>query len=196
DLWRDKEWLSPGLTQKYPFLETGFIGEIFYKLNYLSGEIPKYLFPKEPAGEMPEVLISTGASIPSKLWPVSKWRELLTRLDISPGLLGAPAKKQREFYHSQDDEQSLVEEGLVHDFRGKLSLPQVVDALSRARLVITIDNGILHFAAANEVPTAGLYRKGFDRLWAPPNPNLKVLTGDVHEMSVDEVNAAVQLLRG
>lgn len=196
DLWRDPEWVSADLTAQYPFLESGFIGEVFFRLAYQEGALPGYFFPSEqPILEVPQVLISTGASLPSKLWPTSKWRELLSDFASPPGLLGAPPKRQRDFYHTQDSEQAFVDEGLVVDLRGKLSLPEVVGALADARLVVTIDNGILHFAAAAEAPTVGLYRRDIWRLWAPPNPNLRVVTpvrGDVDQVSPEQVREALR----
>lgn len=198
DLWRDQNWINPKLQDRYPFLDTPFIGEVFYRLAYREGTLPRYRFPTtEPPFPVPDVLISTGASLPEKLWPVSKWRELLQGIDNDVGLLGAPPKRQAEFYHTTDDEQALVDEGLVTDLRGKLTLPQVVGALSKAKAVITIDNGILHFAAANDVPTVGLYRKAIAQLWAPPNPNLAVLTPQaslVADISVAQVRSALDSL--
>jgi len=198
DLWRDKSWVDVRLTDRYPFLESPFIGEIFYRLAYRECTLPRYRFPQtEPPFSVPRVLISTGASLPEKLWPVSKWREFLQSIGDEVGLLGAPPKRQAHFYHSNDDEDSLVTEGLVKDLRGKLTLPEVVGALAAAKKVVTIDNGILHFAAANEVPTVGLYRKEIARLWAPPNPKLVVLTPPeavVADISVDSVRSAYNSL--
>jgi ADP-heptose:LPS heptosyltransferase len=198
DLWRDRNWVDPQITDRYQFVDVPFIGEIFYRLAYREGTLPRYRFPQaEPPFPVPGVLISTGASLPEKLWPVSKWRDLLKGLDSQVGLLGAPPKRQAEFYHSTDDENSLVTDGLVTDLRGKLTLPEVVGALAAAEKVFTIDNGILHFAAANDVPTVGLYRKEIAGLWAPPNPNLIVLTpqdGVVAEISVDSVRTASDTL--
>ncbi|MDQ2986816.1 MAG: hypothetical protein M3R13_08875 [Armatimonadota bacterium] len=198
DLWRDQAWAAPDLTSKYPFLESPFIGEIFHRLAYRTGSLPPYRFHQEtPEMDIPEVLISTGASLTNKLWPVQKWHEFLSSLDAPAGLLGAPPKRQAEFYHSGDAEQALVDERLVVDLRGKLTLPQVVGALARARAVVTIDNGILHFAAANDVSTVGLYRKEIARLWAPPNPNLAVVTpdsGSVDQITVEAVTLAFNSL--
>ncbi|HWP31587.1 MAG TPA: glycosyltransferase family 9 protein [Fimbriimonadales bacterium] len=202
DLWRDRKWASPDLPMRYPFLETGFIAEIFMKLAYMEGipnapwrgGIPRYWFPcEEISFDVPDILISTGASLKNKLWRYDKWANLLRDLrreGYTIGLLGAPPKSQRQFYHSAKDEDVLVEQSLVEDLRGKFSLPQVVYALKRCEFVITLDNGILHFAAAHDKPTIGLYRKEIAPLWAPPNPNLTVLTpeeGDVENIEVEEV---------
>ncbi len=202
DLWRDKNWSDDDIRQRFPFLHTSFIGEFFVRLAYLEpvegagwvGGIPRYLFPSQsPSVEVPSVLISTGATLLEKLWPVSKWRELLTWIaerGTMIGLLGAPPKRQAEFYHSSYDEQALVDEGLVVDLRGKLTLPEVIGATKQAKLVVTIDNGILHFAAAHDTPTVGLFRRDIVRLWAPPNPNLRSLVptdGAVSSIAVSTV---------
>jgi hypothetical protein len=194
ELWSDKAWVAPDITSRFPFLRSSFIGEIFHQLAYRDGPLPRYWFPEEPPEIVaPKVLIATGASLPEKLWPPEKWRQLLKAMDTEVGLLGAPPRRQAEFYHSNFSEDRLVAEGLVIDLRGKLSLPQVVGALKRANVVVTIDNGILHFAAANDVPTVGLYRRDIVRLWAPPNPNLITLVpkmGSVADIEVESVKSA------
>lgn len=207
DLWRDKEWVSPELVARYPFLQTGFIAEVFLRLAYVEplpdgewpGGVPKYLFPREaPAIPVPDVLIATGGTLPSKLWPKENWIELATRLiaaGVSVGLLGAPPRRQAAFYHSASDEDALVEAALVADLRGKLTLPQVVGAVAACRLLVTIDNGILHFGSAFDVPTVGLYRPEVQRLWAPPNPNLTKVCpegGTVADLPFDAVWRAVE----
>lgn len=206
DLWRDQEWRSPYLAKKFSFLITGFIGEIFVRLCYLEpisgapwrGGLPRYWFPtRRPRGDTPDVLVSTGASLPEKLWPAGKWREVLSwlrGLGFSIGLLGAPRKTQERYYHSNEAEDALVKEGLLLDLRGTLTLPEVVGAIEKSVLVVTIDNGILHFAAAFDKPTVGLYRRDYVGLWAPPNPNLRALTsesGEVEAITVDSVRQAV-----
>lgn len=191
DLWRDKAWTAGDLPVRYSFLNTGFIGEIFYKLAYLPpyrdgewGDIPSYSFPdEEPALDFPDIVISTGASLPQKLWQPEKWKQLIGQLNQPVGLLGAAPSRQKEFYHSASDEKQLVSEGAVVDLRGKLSLPQVAYVLKKAKLVITIDNGILHIAAAFSTPTVGLYRKEIVRLWAPPNPRLKPIAAETDRVA-------------
>jgi len=206
DLWRDKNWVDAGLSRRFSFLETGFIGEIFIRLCYIGampaaewkGGIPKYRFATEtPPIEIPEIIISTGASLSTKLWPLVKWRQFLARLrqnGFSVGLVGAPPKKQVEFYHSAEDESKLINEGLAVDLRGKLTLPQVAGALQNCKAVVTIDNGILHIAAAFDKPTVGLFRPKIANLWAPPNPNLRVVSANdaVAEISVEAVEREFQ----
>lgn len=198
-LWADPEWVADDLTARYPFLRSGFIGEIFCRLAYFDGPIAPYQVPWRPSPiEVPDILVATSASLEEKLWPVEKWREALLRLrsaGYSVGLLGAKPTQQNRYWIGFATEERLVEEGLVHDLRGRLALPEVVGALSACRAVLTIDNGILHLACASGTPTVGLFRYGIHRLWAPPAEALRVLTpapGEaVESIPVDRVTEAV-----
>lgn len=182
DLWRDQTWIAPDLVDRYPFLQSGFIAEIYARLAYLSGDIPAYQVPMaEPQGEVPDVLIATSASLPDKLWPLEKWMQVLSELHATGhtvGVLGAKPTVQKEFWKGASLEDALVEAQLCHDLRGSLTLPEVAGALSSAKAVLTLDNGILHLACATSTPVVGLFRWGIHRLWAPPVANLTVLTPD------------------
>ncbi len=205
-LWADPDWKAPDLIKRYPFLTTGFISEIFIKASSLlpmpsspwPGGIPKYCFPKEKPPAVFEGVVATGASLPEKMWPTEKWVELLSwlkTLGMRFALIGAPPKKARSLYAQVTDDKELVRKNLVEDWRGKLTLPEVVGALSDATLVISVDNGIVHLSAMEDVPTVALYRPGFERLWAPPNPNLvriSPMQGAVRDIPVETVFRAIE----
>jgi ADP-heptose:LPS heptosyltransferase len=195
DLWRDKEWVSPELCQKYPFLQSGFICEIFARLAYLSGDVPGYCVPTQPLNAaVPNVLVAPSASLPEKLWPAEKWSAALTFLadqGLTCGILGAPPAVQAQYWKGQNLESDLIEAGLAQDLRGKLTLPQVASAVDACRAVLTLDNGIMHLAAAGSKPVVALFRHGIHRLWAPPAPNLIAIVsepeGTVGEIAVQPV---------
>lgn len=199
-LWADKEWISASLPLTYPFLHSGFIAEIFCRLAYLEGELPAYEVPREEVEDkIPDVIISTAASLPEKLWPLEKWSELVRRAKaegLTVGLVGARPSAQSVFWKGSSEEEVLVEKRLVQDFRGAFRLPAVVGALAKAKAVVTIDNGILHLGVAAGTNVVGLYRHGIHRLWAPPYPNLAVLTPgedrEVAEISVEDVWGALK----
>jgi ADP-heptose:LPS heptosyltransferase len=198
-LWGDQDWISSDLTEKYAVMQSGFIGEIFCRLAYLNGSIPSYRVAQaDPGQAVPDVLIATSASLPEKLWPVQSWMDALRWVrerGLTAGLLGAKPSSQKQFWKGASDEDELVTSGLVEDLRGQFSLPQVVGALAKANAVLTLDNGILHLAAATPTPTVGLFRRGIHRLWAPPAPNVAVLTapegGAVADIRVDEATGAL-----
>lgn len=198
-LWRDKEWVAEDLPERYPFLRSPFIVEIFARLAFLKGELAPYRVPTDdPPGDLPPVLIATAASLPEKLWPHDSWAEVLQWLKsrrIEVGLLGAPPKEQRAFWEGDDVESRLVSEGLVRDLRGTLTLPQVAGALRTGRVCFSLDNGIVHLAVAGGATTVGLYRHGIHRLWAPPAEKLTVLTpGQGNPVSAISVSRAVEAL--
>ncbi len=181
-LWQEKAWARESLPQDYPFLKSGFIGEIFCRLAGLDGPIPPYRIPRQaPPGDVPDVLIAMSASLEDKLWPGSHWAEAASWLQSrgrSVGLIGAKPKAQGQFWHGLEAENGLVQQGLVHDLRGDWTLPEVVGALGSASCVLTLDNGIMHFAASTGTPTVGLFRHGIHWLWAPPLENLQVIPGE------------------
>ena len=203
-LWLDPDWCAEDLAARHPMLRTAHISEILCRACCLRGEVGPYRVPEEPPGiEVPEVLVATAASGEEKLWPGDRWRDLLERLRRDGrriGLLGAPPQAQRRYWRGGDDEDCWVREGLVEDLRGRLSLPQVVGAARLAQLVVSLDNGVLHLAAATPTPILGIFRHGIHRLWAPRVSNLTVLTPgsgkSVASITVDAVWEALPLARG
>lgn len=194
-LWEDRHWIAEDIREKYPFLNSGFIAEIFCRCAYLVGPLPKYRIPSvEPGTKISDVIISTSASLESKLWARGSWKEVVRRIRDTGrlvGLVGAAPGAQSRFWNDGDTESALIAEGLVEDWRGRLSLAEVVGALKNAELVLSLDNGIMHFAVASGVQVVALFRYGIHRLWAPPYDNLHVITPaegiPVDRISVDEV---------
>lgn len=202
-LWKDPGWIAEDLPARYPFLASGFIGEIFCRLAYLDGPIPAYRLPHDPPSRaVPDVLISTAASLPEKLWRADLWRAVVQALGgrgLTVGLLGAKPELQTKYWQGADLESGVIEAGAA-DLRGRFKLPEVVGAIARARLVVTIDNGIVHLACATATPTVGLFRNGIHRLWAPPARNLLAIDPgvgrQVRDIPYKTVWGAVEELAG
>lgn len=198
-LWLDERWIAEDVRDQHPILDSGFIGEIFCRGAYLSGPVPGYRIPSVPCKrDVPDVLLATAASLPEKLWPIEHWIAAVEALHLqgcSIGLIGAKPSDQGKFWKGAEDENRLIATGWVEDLRGAFPLPEVVGALGKARAVLTLDNGILHFAVASGTPTVGLFRYGIHRLWAPPASNLTVVVPEPEEtvasIPVAEVVAAV-----
>jgi hypothetical protein len=171
-LWADPAWTSEDLLRRHPFLRSQFIGELFARLAGLTGELLPPVVRRSPApAGGPDVVIAMSASLPDKLWPLASWRAAISSLrdehGLAAGLVGAKPSAQRGHWLGSDAEDAIVGEGLVRDLRGTLTLPQVADLVDRARLVITLDNGIMHLAATSPTPVVALFRHGIHRLWAP-----------------------------
>jgi ADP-heptose:LPS heptosyltransferase len=77
---------------------------------------------------------------------------------------------QQAAYQSACVETDLLASTGLIDLRGKLTLPEVAGALQLARACVSIDNGIMHLAAAVQTPTIALFGASPWDLWAPRVP--------------------------
>ncbi len=176
-LWHDLFWNRASLLDDYPELHSPYIGELFCQLarvetDFAAAEVPT----STPPFATPSVLVSTGANRSAKLWPGRHWLELTEQLRArgqAIGLLGAPPTPESA-YHADDVDAALVERG-VTDLRGRLTLPEVAGALRLARAFVTVDNGLMHLAAAVGTPTIAIFGASPRRLWAPPVSCVRVV---------------------
>jgi ADP-heptose:LPS heptosyltransferase len=175
-LWQDKRWIREDICLDYPFLQSSFIGEMFCRLAYLPGEVPKYRLPSAlPNRDVPDVLIAMSASLESKLWTENAWLSVTKSLADSGrtiGLLGAKRSSQGRYWQGMAAEDAVANSGWVIDLRGEFTMPEVVGAIQQADLVLTLDNGIMHMAAATDTKCISLFRYGIHRLWTPPIPSI------------------------
>lgn len=105
-----------------------------------------------PAGSRPYAALIPCASRPEKLWPQQDWIDIGQQLrakgmDVAV-MWGSPDEEQR----AQDIAQAI--DGAVPPF---LTVAQVGDTLAHASLVIGLDTGMTHLAAAHGRPTLGIY---------------------------------------
>lgn len=118
-----------------------------------------------------------GARWDSKLWPAGHFAELITRLHAAglppPVLLGGPDERPRA-------ERILAGcQGPVIDLVGRTSLRELVGLLERATLVICLDSGPMHLAAALNRPVVALFGPTNPDRTGPASPRARVLTHSV-----------------
>ncbi len=107
----------------------------------------------------------------SKQWPIAHYAEVASQYlakDWSVWLLG-----------SANDAQSCAEinrlvGGQAKELAGKTSLPEVVDLLSAANLVVSNDSGLMHIAAALQIPLVAVYGSTDPGHTPPLSPNHKI----------------------
>jgi hypothetical protein len=190
----DPDWSSPDLERRY----AGWIGgtgipELFCRVAWLGGDgggrpaLPS----APPPADLPPVLLAVDGERSAKLWPLEHWRALCARLacelELPPpclGLVGAPPR-------GAGGPGRAIEEGLlalgVRDLRGRLRLPELVGAMAASRMVLAIDSGPMHLAAAAGCPTVAIFAADGSgvgassaRLWAPRGPPVWVSRTPVH----------------
>ncbi len=112
-----------------------------------------------------------GSRAADKAWPVENWAELARRLvseGWQVGFTGAPADASLV-------QMIMAEAALpstqVFSLCGKASLAQLGDLLQRARLLITIDTGVLHLGAAVDAKILALHGPTRSGRWGARTAN-------------------------
>lgn len=170
-------WASESfLAQFGDVVTTNYIGEIYCRVARVETDFARTeVAVAAPRLRIPDLLISTGGTRAAKLWPFEHWRRFINLCSedgLSVGLLGAAPKVQQAAYGSADDDSRLLESTTLVDLRGKMTLPEVAGALSKARACVTIDNGIMHLANAVGVPTIAIFGASPWELWTPRTRSL------------------------
>jgi ADP-heptose:LPS heptosyltransferase len=106
-----------------------------------------------------------GAWTPNKDWPGQYWDVLVSRLVTRSTVIDVGI---------QGDETSVVSSGNYVDLRGKTTLSELVAAIAAADLIITLDTGPMHIAAAVGTPAVVIYGGYIDPVCTgyPGNINL------------------------
>ena len=111
-------------------------------------------------------ICSGGVSLRNKIWPAGNYGsvvEWLAEQGYGVLLLG-----------SADDQEQAKQiiaaspaGAALADLTGKCSLPTSLAVLSRCRILIANDNGLMHASAAMGLLTLGIFGTTIPRLWAP-----------------------------
>jgi heptosyltransferase-1 len=102
----------------------------------------------------PYIVAMHGTSRDEKLWPEDRWRELLERMTAAGFTVVVPWGSDRE------RERSLrigtaIDSAVIPPQR--LPISALASLLARAELVVGVDTGFTHLAAALGTPTLGLF---------------------------------------
>ena len=153
-------------------------------------------FPFRPDPDRrPAVLLAHGASKPDKLWPVGHWEQLAARF-AARGLLvllawGSEAELERARRIAQALPEGAAE---ILDRRG---LVDMLEVIGQCRLVVGVDTGFTHMAAALRRPVVALFVSTGPELFTPVDPELaRTLGGNGETPGVDAAWAAAVALLG
>ncbi len=144
-----------------------------------------------PTGSRPYAALIPCASRPEKLWPQQDWITIGQQLraqgmDVAV-MWGSPEEEQRAKAIAQ------AINGAVPPF---LTVAQVGDTLAHASLVIGLDTGMTHLAAAHGRPTLGIYCDHEPGLAGVTGPGQVISLGGKGQVpSLDAVTQALRTLQ-
>jgi ADP-heptose:LPS heptosyltransferase len=108
---------------------------------------------KDNRGSVRAVVFVTGAKHLIRKWPFERFVELAARVhDAHPEILMYLVGNDRDLTDSAGGKSAGLPKG-VADLRGKTSLPELVDLLRQASLVVGNDTGPMHLAIGLGIPT-------------------------------------------
>jgi len=117
------------------------------------------------------VLMAHGSSRSEKTWPVEQWQQLAIKVGAAGFVPVFPSGHSEEFQRAQQLAQSC--RGLALAPR---SLAEMGEWLASAQVVVGVDSGLTHWAAAMGRPTLGLFLSTpvsrFGLRWAPHGRSL------------------------
>ena len=127
---------------------------------------PYVVFHQYPGGSMEN----------QRKWPEMRWAELGQWIHQTYGmriiLSGAPADREA----AENTACLLREKGAAaKSIAGVYSLREMIDVLAKAELVISVNTGIMHLAAAVHVPLIALHGATSEQRWGPLSDNAVVV---------------------
>jgi hypothetical protein len=105
--------------------------------------------PYEEIADLPEryVVLHTAKTWNSRTWPQEKWEELAAELRKAGVVVVSVGKTNNS---APDVRKPVFDVDVDLDLTDKLSLSQCWHVLDRARIVVTMDSGILHLAGTTD----------------------------------------------
>ena len=150
-----------------PAGESSHAADFFLKQAGCSGvAVPRIPCPPAPAGDFSVIHPFSGS--PRKNWSLERYRELARRLKMPVRWCAGP------------------EEQLDNAVRMD-NLYELACWLKTARLYIGNDSGITHLAAAAGIPAVAIFGPTDPAVWAPRGERVRVVSGNLDDISVDQI---------
>ena len=157
-------------------------------LGYTYKGLPDYGLQVPRTGAKPYAVLLHGSARPEKEWPEENWRALLaalvqTGLDVSLPW-GTESERQRS--------QRLAAAGGSAQVPERQPLDMVARLIAGATIVVGLDTGLMHLAAALHVPLVAIFSGSDPRLTGPVGAGPIAVVGEEGKTpSADDVIAAV-----
>lgn len=117
-----------------------------------------------------------GASIQMRQWASENWVELARILYEQYGFRILFSGASDDITHVNEVVGNLKNDSiLVENIAGKYTLAQMANVLQHAKLVVSVNTGIMHYAAAVNVPLVALHGATSETRWGPLSDNAIVV---------------------
>jgi len=113
---------------------------------------------------------------PRKNWSLGRFRELAGRMTLPVQWCAGPEEQLEDAVRIAD-------------------LYEMACWLATARVYIGNDSGITHLAAASGVPVVAIFGPTDPAVWAPRGERVRVVSGKLEEIAVEQVLAVVDWLQ-
>jgi ADP-heptose:LPS heptosyltransferase len=111
-----------------------------------------------------------GSQADTKRWPVQHWVELVRRLSADGYIIGFTGSDADDAAAQEVISAARLPAESLLSLCGKMSLADLAGALRKARLLITVDTGILHMASALHANTVALHGPTRSWRWGARSP--------------------------
>jgi len=133
--------------------------------------VPRIDCPPVPSSN--HAVIHPFSGSPRKNWPIERFRELVRRLAMPVQWCAGP----------EEDLDEAVRTDNLYELAGWLR---------SARVYVGNDSGITHLAAAAGAPVVAIFGPTDPEVWAPRGDRVRVVAGNLEEISVTQVLDAVR----
>jgi heptosyltransferase I len=158
-------------------------------LGYTYKGPPDYGFEVPALNAKPYAVLLHGSARPEKEWPESNWRAVLAALQEVGLEVRLPWGTDRE---RQRSERLAAESSIAHAPE-RQPLDGVAQLIAGASIVVGVDTGLTHLAAALNVPLVAIFTATDPHLTGPVGSGRITVVGDEGKTpSAEEVIAAVR----
>jgi heptosyltransferase I len=115
-----------------------------------------------------------GTAAAMKMWPETHWISLIDHVTVS----GTPVVltgSRRDREHLENLRNRCHAPALIDNAAGRLSLVGITELLASSAVVVSVDTGIMHLAAALDCRLLALFGATSPRRWGPLNVHARVL---------------------
>lgn len=141
-----------------------------YRVSMRLPDLSPGIFPGVAAGRLVLMHVAAGGSrAREKSWPAANWAVLARRVADQGWVVGFTGAAEDQAAIRQIAEAARLPSNRCFSLAGRLSLPDLAALLARARLLVSIDTGLAHLAAAMAAQVIGLHGPTRFERWGARN---------------------------